>query len=87
MVVTWDQVGYYGCHQTPVMTFQMILTTSACGATSTDGGAPGTNFDIEFRYNECGWEAGDASGGTNGFCAAGTVGLGCTPAQAGFDSR
>ncbi len=79
-VVTWDQVGYFECHPTPVMSFQMILSTAACG------GMGGMDFDIEFRYNQCGWEAGDASGGMNGFCAAGTVPLSCTPAQAGFDS-
>jgi MYXO-CTERM domain-containing protein len=86
MVVTWDQVGYFSCHPTPAMSFQMILTSQACGAALADGGVPGADFNIEFRYNECGWEAGDASGGTNGFCPAGTVGTSCTPAQAGFDS-
>ena len=85
LVVTWDQVGYYSCHTTPVMSFQMILSSAACTS-----GAAGSDFDIEFRYNQCGWEAGDASNGINGFCPAGTpVGTGdndCTPAQAGFDS-
>jgi hypothetical protein len=86
MVVTWDQVGFFSCHTAPVMSFQMILTSTACGAVGADGGAGGANFDIEFRYSQCGWEAGDASGGSGGFCAAGTVGSSCTPAQAGFDS-
>lgn len=87
MVVTWDQVGYYKCHTTPVMTFQMILTAAGCGDTiAPDGGVAGTDFDIEFRYNTCGWEAGDASIGVNGFCPPGSVGTTCTPAQAGFDS-
>jgi len=82
LVVTWDQVGYFQCHPTPVMTFQMILSSAAsCGGSTT-----GMDFDIEFRYATCGWEAGDASGGTNGFCPPGTVGTLCTPAQAGFDS-
>ncbi len=36
------------------------------------------DFDVEFRYNRCEWETGDASGGTNGF--------GGTEAQAGFDA-
>jgi len=64
-VVTWYNVGFFACHTTPVMSFQMILSTvAACG------GASGMDFDIEFRYNECGWEAGDASGGTNGFCGS-----------------
>jgi MYXO-CTERM domain-containing protein len=80
-VVTWDQVGYFLCHPTPVMSFQMILTSAPdCG------GSSGIDFNIEFRYATCGWEAGDASGGSGGFCPAGSVGLGCTPAQAGFDS-
>jgi MYXO-CTERM domain-containing protein len=87
MVVTWDQVGFYSCNTTPVMSFQMILSATSCGATiAPDGGVSGVDFNIEFRYNECGWEAGDASGGTSGFCPAGTVGTSCTPAQAGFDS-
>ncbi len=92
-VVTWDHVGFYSCHETPTMSFQMILSASQCGDTSiadggADGGAGGTNFDIEFRYNECGWEVGGASGGLpTGFCAPGAVdGGSCTPAQAGFDS-
>lgn len=86
MVVTWDQVGFYSCHETPVMSFQMILTSAGCGFTAPDGGASGIDFDIEFRYAVCGWEAGDASGGSGGFCPAGSVGTTCTPAQAGFDS-
>jgi MYXO-CTERM domain-containing protein len=85
-VVTWDHVGYFACHPTPSMSFQLILTSTGCTGSSADGGSTGTNFDIEFRYAECGWEVGEASGGTGGFCAAGTVGTTCTPAQAGFDS-
>jgi len=73
MVVTWDRVGYYQCHDPAAqrMSFQLVLTTApTCGG-------PG-DFDVEFRYNRCEWEAGDASGGTNGF--------GGTAAQAGFDA-
>jgi MYXO-CTERM domain-containing protein len=77
-VVTWYNVGYYSCLTDHLMSFQMILSTvAACG------GSSGMDFDIEFRYNVCGWEAGDASGGTDGFCGGNA---GCTPAQAGFDS-
>jgi MYXO-CTERM domain-containing protein len=87
MVVTWDQVGYFACHPTPVMSFQMILTAvtacSSAGDAGAEAGATGIDFDIQFRYNLCGWEAGDMSGGTGGFCPGGP---GCTPAQAGFDS-
>ena len=86
------------------MTFQMILTSvPSCGADGggggsdggdgggADGGAGGLDFDIEFRYAECGWEAGIASGGKKGgYCAggpdAGTTPFRCIPAQAGFDS-
>lgn len=76
MAVTWDRVGYYRCHHASGQrnSFQLILTavTPACGST-----VAGTDFDVEFRYNRCEWETGDASGGSGGF--------GGTPAQAGFD--
>jgi hypothetical protein len=87
MVITWDHVGFFSCNTTPVMTFQMILTSAGCATMAPDGGVSGIDFDIEFRYANCGWEAGDASGGSAGFCAPGSVASGdCTPAQAGFDS-
>ncbi len=71
MIVTWDRVGYFGCHTDRLMSFQLVLTdASACGG-------PG-DFDVEFRYNVCNWTTGDASGGNGGF--------GGTPAQAGFDA-
>jgi MYXO-CTERM domain-containing protein len=70
-VFTWDRVGYYQCHEDRRMTFQLILTQ----ATGCVG--PG-DFDVEFRYTQCDWETGDASGGSGGF--------GGTPAQAGFDA-
>ena len=74
-IFTWDRVGYYQCHLDHRMSFQLILTaaTGGCGS-----GVSGTDFDIEFRYNRCEWETGDASGGTGGF--------GGTAAQAGFDA-
>jgi hypothetical protein len=79
-IVTWDHVGYYNCHPTPVMSFQLVLSSTPCSSTSA------LDFDIEFRYAQCGWEVGQASGGLDdGFCPdAGTAT--CTPAQAGFDS-
>ncbi|GAB4208092.1 MAG: hypothetical protein OHK0013_26260 [Sandaracinaceae bacterium] len=70
-VFTWDRVGYYQCHEDRRMTFQLILTTPT-GCVS-----PG-DFDVEFRYTQCDWETGDASGGSGGF--------GGTEAQAGFDA-
>ena len=72
LVVTWHQVGYFSCHNDLRMNFQLILT----GVPSCGGGA--TDFDVEFRFNRCEWETGDASGGTDGF--------GGTEAQAGFDA-
>src|SRR5690606_12789843 len=71
VVVTWDRVGYFNVHDNLKMTFQLILREARyCGI-------PG-DFDVEFRYTQCEWESGDASGGTNGF--------GGTPAQVGFDA-
>jgi len=72
MIVTWDETGYFLCHEDKLMTFQLILTAvPTCGGGSTD-------FDVEFRFNTCEWETGDASGGTDGF--------GGTEAQSGFDA-
>ena len=65
LVVTWHNVGYYYINDSRRMDFQMILT-NALGCGSTD-------FDVEFRYNRCEWEAGGASGddNDNGLCDAG----------------
>lgn len=71
MVVTWNKTGYFRCHDELQMSFQLILREVAgCGAAG--------DFDVEFRYNQCDWTTGDASGGAGGF--------GGTPAQAGFDA-
>jgi hypothetical protein len=70
-IFTWDEVGYYNCHDDRRMSFQLILTAAP-------GCADEGDFDVEFRYNRCEWETGDASGGSGGF--------GGTPAQAGFDA-
>lgn len=70
IVVTWFNVGYYSSHDDRQMSFQLILTNALdCGS---------GDFEVEFRYNVCGWTTGDASGGSGGF--------GGTPAQAGFDA-
>jgi hypothetical protein len=76
IVITWDRVGYYQCKQDRRNSFQLILEQNdgMCGG----GGVGGGNFDVEFRYNRCEWETGDASGGSGGF--------GGTQAQAGFDA-
>jgi hypothetical protein len=70
LIATWDRVGYFSCHNDKRMSFQIVLTAAACGAAG--------DFDVEFRYNRCDWETGDASGGSGGF--------GGTEAQAGFDA-
>ncbi len=77
-VVTWDRVGYYNCKMDKRMSFQLILrepsTPAACGGHA--------DFDVEFRFNQCEWNAGDASGGSGGLWAGG----GGASAQAGFDA-
>ena len=55
------------------MDFQMVLTAAPAGCGITPG-----DFDVEFRFNQCGWTTGDASGGSGG--------LGGIPAQVGFDA-
>ncbi len=70
VVATWHEVGYYNMHVDRQNSFQVILTQPA-------GAAPG-DFDVELRYESCEWTTGDASGGM--------MGLGGTPAAAGFDS-
>lgn len=70
MFITWHNVGYYSNHDNLKMDFQLIISDSmSCGA---------GDFEVEFRFNTCGWETGDASGGSGGF--------GGTPAQSGFDA-
>lgn len=70
VVVTWNNVGYYSSATDKINDFQLTLQNRS------DTGAG--NFDIEFRYNQLQWTTGDASGGS--------VGLGGTPAQAGYDA-
>lgn len=70
-IFTWDRVGYYRCHMDRRMSFQLVLTAvEGCGGAG--------DFDVEFRFNRCEWETGDASGGRGGF--------GGTEAQSGFDA-
>lgn len=78
MIVTWHNVGVYSINDSVRMDFQMILRNALdCGS---------GDFDVEFRYNRCEWEAGSASGDSNrnGICDASETS--CTPAQAGFDA-
>ncbi len=84
MIFTWDRVGYYACNIDRRMSFQLILT-------AVEGACPGANdFDVEFRFNRCEWEVGDASdgaiGNNDGLCASDEALLGCVPAQSGFDA-
>jgi MYXO-CTERM domain-containing protein len=69
-IATWYEVGYFSSHVDKVNTFQLILTDRSDVIIG--------DYDVEFRYNQCQWTTGDASGGTGG--------LGGTPAQAGFDA-
>jgi MYXO-CTERM domain-containing protein len=74
-IFTWDRVGYFARHTDQRMNFQLVLTQAndGCG-----GAGAGTDFEVEFRFNRCEWETGDASGGSEGF--------GGTEAQSGFDA-
>jgi hypothetical protein len=80
MVVTWNDVGYFSCHDDKKMNFQLILTAA------TDGCGAGGDFDVEFRFNRCEWHTGDASGGVDGFCDPMPVFGTCVPGQSGFDA-
>ena len=55
LTVTWDDVGYYSGHTSPVDAFQLQLIGLGNG-----------DFDIVFRYELINWTTGDASGGHNG---------------------
>ncbi|AKF07493.1 Alpha-tectorin precursor [Sandaracinus amylolyticus] len=69
-VATWRLVGYYNSHVDRLNSFQVVLTNRS-------DVAPG-DFDVEFRYAQCQWTSGDASGGTGG--------LGGDEASAGFEA-
>lgn len=59
IVVTWDHVGFFRCDDSRQMSFQLILTgVPGCGGEG--------DFDVEFRYGQCEWTTGRASGGTKG---------------------
>ena len=62
LTITWDDVGSYAEHTSPVNAFQVQLIGLGSG-----------NFDILFRYETINWTSGDASGGAAaraGFTAA-----------------
>ncbi|GAW34785.1 bifunctional hemolysin/adenylate cyclase precursor [Roseovarius sp. A-2] len=60
LIVTWDDVGYFGSRTDLLNAFQLILTDRGNG-----------DFDIQFRYEDVNWTTGNASGGANGL--GGTV--------------
>jgi len=65
---SWHLVGYYAMHANLLNSFQVAITERSDVAAG--------DFDVELRYEQCQWTTGDASGGT--------MGLGGTPARAGF---
>ncbi len=69
IIVTWDQVGYYGQHADLLNSFQLVLRGPNYVVPVGEG-------NIGFFWKTMEWETGDASGGTNGF--------GGTPAAVGF---
>lgn len=68
--VNWDNVGYYYYGTNRTNSFQLVMIDRS------DTGAG--NFDFEFNYDQVQWEAGSASGGSNG--------LGGSSARAGFSN-
>ncbi|MFO0709918.1 MAG: MYXO-CTERM sorting domain-containing protein [Sandaracinus sp.] len=72
-VFTWDNVNYFSCHGDRQMSFQLILT-----AAEGCGGATSTDFSVEFRFNKCQWDTGDASSGTDGFSTPTSPAESCT---------
>jgi len=51
LTITWDDVGYFSQHNSPVNAFQMQLINEGHG-----------NFDVVFRYETIAWTTGDFSG-------------------------
>ncbi len=56
IIITWDQVNFFFCRDDAKMSFQLILSEPEGCATAGD-------FDVEFRFETCGWNTGVASGG------------------------
>jgi hypothetical protein len=77
IIVTWDRVGYFASHTDKLDSFQLVLRGPGYSVPSGEG-------QVGFFYKTMQWEVGDASGGVNGFCPAGTVGSSCFPAAVGF---
>ncbi len=74
-VFTWDNTDYYSCHADRQMSFQIILTSApGCGS----GMSTSADFSVEFRFNKCQWDTGDASSGTGGFATLPSPAVSCT---------
>jgi hypothetical protein len=69
--VTWRDVAYYKKHDDKRCTFQLVLI-------EREDVAPG-DFDVEFNYGRMGWEAGDVSGGANGYGRGALAGIATGP--------
>jgi hypothetical protein len=69
VILTWDQVGYFGAHADKLDSFQLVLRGPGYNIPVGEGA-------IGFFYKTMQWETGDASGGSGGF--------GGTPAAVGF---
>ncbi len=69
IIVTWDQVGYFGGHADKLNSFQLVLRGPGFSVPTGEGA-------IGFFYKTMQWETGDASGGRGGF--------GGTPGAVGF---
>jgi hypothetical protein len=69
IIVTWDQVGYFGSHDDKLNSFQLVLRGPGFAIPAGEG-------QIGFFYKGMQWETGDASGGSGGF--------GGTPGAVGF---
>ena len=77
IIVTWPGVGYFDAQADKLDTFQLVLRGPGFNVPSGEG-------DVGFFYTTMGWEVGGASGGSGGFCPAGTVGTSCFPSAVGF---
>jgi phage tail-like protein len=60
IIVTWDQVGYFSTRDDLLNSFQLVLRGPGYAFPPGEGA-------IGFFYKTMIWEAGSASGGTNGF--------------------
>jgi hypothetical protein len=77
IIVTWSQVGYFDSNADKLNNFQLVLRGPGYPVPAGEG-------QIGFFYTNMQWEVGDASGGSGGFCPAGTAGSDCVPAAVGF---